>query len=298
MSVRLKRLQADYDRICTLFSGKGKIKLLKTIGTPPEKYQFELCIGGLEKELETGEIKFRNSFIVEIVLTSTYPRMAPQCKMLTPVFHPNIAPHAICIGDHWSAGESISNMLIRIAEMITGQSYNLQSPLNGEAAKWYHENMDKLPIDNFDFSSLLHVGEVSGTEMNHKILCVNCGKEHIDEKTQFYSCINQHICCEDCSLQCGCCGELLCLKCTSFKCNQCDSVVCHNCIHKCAGCSTLVCLDHKSICHLCGKGFCEDCMISCAKCEKPTCINDIHKKQYENGMFYVCSNCKNEDFCQ
>lgn len=295
MSVRLKRLQADYNKICSLFSGKGKIKLLKTIGTPPEKYQFEFCICGLEKDFESGQIKFRNNFIVEIVLTSSYPRMAPQCKMLTPVFHPNIAPHAICIGDHWSAGESISNMLIRIAEMITCQSYNLQSPLNGEAAKWCYENMDQLPVDDFDFSSLLHVGEVSGIAMNHEIHCANCGKIHNGE-TDFYSCINNHICCEDCSFQCHACGELLCLKCDTFKCASCSRTLCHNCIHKCKGCAALVCLDDKQDCHICGQGFCGDCILSCSKCQQPTCINDIHNVEYENGKFYVCSKCKQEDF--
>lgn len=298
MSVRLRRLEADYNQICTLFSGKGKIKLLKTIGIPPEKYQFELCINGLEKDFETGQIKYRNNFIVEIVLTSAYPRMAPQCKMLTPVFHPNIAPHAICIGDHWSAGESISNMLIRIAEMITCQSYNLQSPLNGEAAKWVDENLEQLPVDTFDFSSLLHVGEVSGIEMNHQVNCANCGKLHNNETINFYTCMNQHICCEDCAFKCSCCESILCLKCASFKCQACQKTVCHKCIHKCKACSALVCLDHKVKCHICELEFCNDCIINCSKCQGPTCINDIHNVEYENGKFYICSQCKQEDFSE
>ena len=52
------------------------------------------------------------------------------------LFHPNIAPHAICIGDHWSAGEPLVALGIRIGEMIAYQSYNTKSPLNGEAARW------------------------------------------------------------------------------------------------------------------------------------------------------------------
>ena len=47
------------------------------------------------------------SHLVEIVLPASYPRLPPQCRMLTPIFHPNIAPHAICVGDHWSAGEPL-----------------------------------------------------------------------------------------------------------------------------------------------------------------------------------------------
>ena len=59
--------------------------------------------------------------------------------MLTPIFHPNIAPHAICIGDHWSAGEPLASIMARIGEMIAYQSYNTKSPLNGEAARWVKE---------------------------------------------------------------------------------------------------------------------------------------------------------------
>ena len=71
--------------------------------------------------------------------------------MLTPVFHPNIAPHAICIGDHWNAGEPLWSMIARIGEMIAYQSYNTKSPLNGEAARWVESNLDKLPLDKTNF---------------------------------------------------------------------------------------------------------------------------------------------------
>jgi LSD1 subclass zinc finger protein len=80
--------------------------------------------------------------------------------MLTPVFHPNIAPHAICVGDHWNAGEPIWSIVSRIAEMIAFQSYNVKSPLNGEAARWVEQNVDKLPTD--DASFLLSAPSASG----------------------------------------------------------------------------------------------------------------------------------------
>jgi ubiquitin-protein ligase len=72
--------------------------------------------------------------------------------MLTPVFHPNIAPHAVCIGDHWSPGESLAALILRIGEMITFQSYNTKSPLNGAAARWAEENIAQLPIQRIDLS--------------------------------------------------------------------------------------------------------------------------------------------------
>jgi predicted Zn finger-like uncharacterized protein len=68
--------------------------------------------------------------------------------MLSPVFHPNIAPHAICVGDHWSPGESLQSIVARIGEMLAYQSYNVKSPLNGEAARWVAQNEDRLPLDD------------------------------------------------------------------------------------------------------------------------------------------------------
>jgi hypothetical protein len=57
------------------------------------------------------------------------------------------APHAICIGDHWSPGEPLWSIIARIGEMISYQSYNTKSPLNGEAARWVDEHVDELPLD-------------------------------------------------------------------------------------------------------------------------------------------------------
>ena len=91
--------------------------------------------------------KPRDSHMVEIQLTSDYPRLAPKCKMLTPIFHPNIDPTTICIGDHWAAGERLADLVVRIGEMIAYQAYNIKSPLDAEAAMWADLHAGELPID-------------------------------------------------------------------------------------------------------------------------------------------------------
>jgi hypothetical protein len=90
----------------------------------------------------------RDHHLVEIRLTSEYPRVAPQCKILTPIFHPNIDPTTICVGDHWAAGERLVDLTIRIGEMIAYQAYNIQSPLDAEAAMWADLNATGLPVDS------------------------------------------------------------------------------------------------------------------------------------------------------
>ena len=65
--------------------------------------------------------------------------------MLTPVFHPNIDPATICVGDHWTAGERLVDLAVRIGEMIAYQAYNIQSPLDAEAAMWADLNQQASP---------------------------------------------------------------------------------------------------------------------------------------------------------
>ncbi len=72
--------------------------------------------------------------------------------MLTPVFHPNIDPQKICIGDHWSAGQKLTQLIVRVGEMISYQSYNVKSPLNGAAAAWAEDHLDRLPLEAVDLT--------------------------------------------------------------------------------------------------------------------------------------------------
>lgn len=143
--VRLRRLTADYEKLCDYARRHPRVNIVQVDGDPPEKYQLQYQIKSFRQRGESVEVV--REHLVEIVLPRNYPRTPPQCRMLTPVFHPNIAPHAICVGDHWSAGESLESIVIRIGEMLAYQSYNLKSPLNGEAAKWVESNEDRLPVD-------------------------------------------------------------------------------------------------------------------------------------------------------
>jgi predicted Zn finger-like uncharacterized protein len=144
-AVRLRRLKADYERLSDYVRRHPRLKLIQVEGDPPERYQLEMQIKSIR--MTGGELQPVQSHLVEIALPLAYPRTPPQCRMLSPVFHPNIAPHAICVGDHWGAGESLQSIVARIGEMLAYQSYNVKSPLNGEAARWVEENKDRLPLD-------------------------------------------------------------------------------------------------------------------------------------------------------
>jgi ubiquitin-protein ligase len=143
--VRLRRLTSDHERLTDLARRHPRLTIVQAVGTPPDRYQINFKVRSARKSGET--ITYVMDHLVEITLPAAFPRTPPLCRMLTPVFHPNIAPHAICIGDHWSPGESLSSLVIRIAEMLAFQSYNTKSPLNGEAARWVEQNIASLPVD-------------------------------------------------------------------------------------------------------------------------------------------------------
>jgi predicted Zn finger-like uncharacterized protein len=145
-SMRLRRLTADYERLRDFVRRHPRLRLVQVDGDPPELYQLEYRIKSLRQVDDRMTVV--KTHLVEIMLPRNYPRTPPQCRMLSPVFHPNIAPHAICVGDHWSAGEPLWSIVARIGEMLAYQSYNTKSPLNGEAAKWVANNVDRLPLDS------------------------------------------------------------------------------------------------------------------------------------------------------
>jgi ubiquitin-protein ligase len=154
MTPRLRRLIADHQHVTTALAAHPRIKLIQTEGNPPEKYIVEFSVAGLVPTPNDG-FHAGNVHRAEIWLSLDYPRRPPFCRMITPVFHPNIDPQKICIGDHWNAGQSLLELITRIGEMISYQSYNVKSPLNAKAAMWAEQNESQLPLEKVDLTSAL-----------------------------------------------------------------------------------------------------------------------------------------------
>src|SRR5215467_14808175 len=146
LSPRIRRLKLDHDLLQQRFQGWPFIQITGTAGMPPEVYRFVYNIKGLFVA-GNGEIQERHVHHLEVNLSLGYPRRAPQCRMLTPVFHPNFDEATVCIGDFWAASEGLDDLIIRIGRMISYQEYNTKSPLNGLAAKWAAQNTGLLPVD-------------------------------------------------------------------------------------------------------------------------------------------------------
>jgi ubiquitin-protein ligase len=149
LPMRTRRLMADADQMRRVFNGFHPIQVRAMGNEPTELYQIEYRLRGLARGASGNPVS-RNQHLVEIQLTRDYPRQSPKCKILTPIFHPNFDPTTICVGDHWTAGERLVDLVIRIGEMIAYQAYNIKSPLDGEAAMWADLNRTALPTDKCD----------------------------------------------------------------------------------------------------------------------------------------------------
>ena len=254
-SVRLRRLKSDYESIRRLVRLHPKIDIEGVSGSPPNRYIFVLHVKSLRET--QNDIVTEREHRLEVKLPLGYPRDAPLCRMLTPVFHPNIAPHAVCVGDHWSAAESLDLMVQRVGEMLAYQSYNIKSPLNGRAAQWVVENAFRVPTDREEFfvdlSSATPLATGAAAQQ-----CANCQASNV----ALESCQSGHALCADCRIQCADCGRLQCLVCEETRCPACHSQSCANCGGampdplRCAG----------------GHESCADCAMPCQQCSRVLCL--------------------------
>jgi len=161
LSPRIRRLKLDHDQLQQRFAGWPLIQITGTAGMPPEVYRFVYHVKGLFVA-PNGEIQERPMHHLEVNLSLGYPRRAPQCRMLTPVFHPNFDEATVCIGDFWAASEGLDDLIIRIGRMIAYQEYNTKSPLNGLAAKWAEQHAHLFPVDVRDIAPPLERPRLSG----------------------------------------------------------------------------------------------------------------------------------------
>lgn len=262
-NVRLKRLKSDYEAVRRLVRMHPKIEIEGVFGNPPEKYRLILRVKSLrERGLELEKADWHR---LEVTLPRGYPRDAPLCRMLTPVFHPNIAPHAVCIGDHWTAGESLDGMIQRVGEMLAFQSYNIKSPLNGRAAQWVEEHVGDLPTDAEEF--FLDLVSLAPDAADGAVAagqaCSNCSTPG-----QHAACARGHALCADCIVRCETCETVLCLLCGMKKCPTCWRAAVAN-APKCANCSNPAPTGTS-----CGAGHltCDDCIVFCNRCGKRLCF--------------------------
>lgn len=149
MNARMRRITSDYEQIKKNFSNHKNI-VVEPIGEEPaEKYRVTYYVNGIYL-LDDGRIETLGKHIVIITLHAEYPRYKPICTIATPIWHPNFRDGQICIGDIWGAGESLSDIIVNIGDMIQYKSWNSFSPLSADAAEWAIANKHLFPVGNIN----------------------------------------------------------------------------------------------------------------------------------------------------
>lgn len=149
MDARLRRIASDYEQVKKDFAGHKNIIVTPVGPEPPEKYHVTYFVNGIYL-LDDGRIETLGRHEVEITLHADYPRYKPICRILTPIWHPNFRDGEICIGDIWGAGESLTDIIINIGDMIQYKSWNAFSPLSADAAQWAVNNKHLFPVGDVD----------------------------------------------------------------------------------------------------------------------------------------------------
>lgn len=151
MTARMRRLASDFEQVRKDFAGHKNIIVTPVGSEPPEKYHVTYFVNGIYLQPD-GKVETLARHEVDIILHSDYPRYKPICKILTPIWHPNFRDGQICIGDIWGAGESLTDIIINIGDMIQYKSWNSSSPLSADAAKWALDNKHLFPVGNIDLN--------------------------------------------------------------------------------------------------------------------------------------------------
>jgi ubiquitin-protein ligase len=146
MASETDQLATDFEKVKKTLEQYPHIKVVQVEGDPPDCYEVEYQLKGFVRNAD-GSIEQTSMHLMRINLPFGYPHFPPTVKPLTPVFHPDIDPDAVRIASYWQQTPSLAELILHIGEMICGDKYNLEEPFNQEAADWYAEHPDDLPLD-------------------------------------------------------------------------------------------------------------------------------------------------------
>ena len=154
ISVRDRRLQADYEKVRRLAQESGGALVLEsTKGKPPDQYIIKYLCRGLASLGPRNSATYSDTHSIQIDLPSIYPGQAPAVKFLKKIFHPHVYESGLmCIG-RWTINEQLDQLILRIGAIIQydPQYINFQSPANRNAAEWAMQNMNMFPLGNITF---------------------------------------------------------------------------------------------------------------------------------------------------
>lgn len=121
-------------------------------GDLPEAYTIWFLGRGMMRHENGGAIELQERHEVHIRLGAGYPRMMPEIRWKSPIFHPNISGNgSVCLGGYgtyWVPSLTLDELCHMLWDMIRYENYDETSPYNREAALWAKtQSQYALPLD-------------------------------------------------------------------------------------------------------------------------------------------------------
>lgn len=142
---------ADFEAIRAELAGHPHIRVEPIGAMPPERYRITYTLKSLR--LDGDQPFVADEHVVDLQLPLGYPREQPIAVPRSEVFHPNVDKTKYCIADYWSAGQPLTDILLKMGEMLQFRVYNVKSPLNAVAARWVDEHESILPIGDVELGT-------------------------------------------------------------------------------------------------------------------------------------------------
>jgi ubiquitin-protein ligase len=150
-SPRLRRLQSDLKAMQQL-QADSSILHFSAHGDLPEAYTIWFLGRGLARGENNGPIMLQERHEVHVRLGAGYPRMMPEIRWKSPIFHPNISGNgSVCLGGYgtyWVPSLTLDELCHMLWDMVRYENYDETSPYNREAALWTKTQSEhRLPLD-------------------------------------------------------------------------------------------------------------------------------------------------------
>jgi ubiquitin-protein ligase len=152
MGIANKQLETIFKEINDRFRTNRFISIKPGDGDPPERYEVTYTLTGLQQN-KNKEVYEAKNHTIAITIPFGFPHFPPNCKPISPIFHPDFDQAAICIGDFWSKDSTLPDLILHIGQMISGEVFSTDNAFNDEAVVWYKQHSDRLPFEVLDLST-------------------------------------------------------------------------------------------------------------------------------------------------
>ncbi len=151
MAIANEQLHQIFLDLHSRFENDRYITIIPLGGDYSEKYEIRYNILGVALDVN-GSVSETSEHSILISIPFGYPHFPPSCRPQTATFHPDFDQAAICIGDFWNKDKTLSELIIHIGQMISGEKYSTENAFNDSAVSWYEKNSDRLPFEILSFA--------------------------------------------------------------------------------------------------------------------------------------------------